>query len=75
MSRKEFVDRYLAKGISKKLTVFLIGSIALFTGKLTGTDWVIVSAVYIGSQTAVDIYEKLLKSKSGNVYDGSGTTY
>ena len=71
MSRREFIDRYLSKGISKKLMVFLIASVALFKDKLTGTDWVIISGIYISSQTAIDI----IKSKSGNVYDGSGTKY
>ena len=71
MSRREFIDRYLSKGISKKLMVFLIASVALFKDKLTGTDWVIISGIYIGSQTVIDVF----KAKSGNVYDGSGTKY
>ena len=71
MSRREFIDRYLSKGISKKLMVFLIASVALFKDKLTGTDWVIISGIYIGSQTVIDVF----KAKSGNVYDGSGTNY
>lgn len=71
MSRKEFIDRYLGKGISKKLMVFIIASIALFIGKLTSTDWVIIAGIYIGSQTVIDVF----KAKTGNVYDGSGTTY
>jgi len=72
MSRREFVDRYLSKGISKKLMVFIIASVALFRGNLTGTDWVIISGIYIGSQTVIDVF----KAKSGgSAYDGSGTTY
>jgi len=71
MSRREFIDRYLGKGISKKLMVFVIASIALFIGKLTSMDWVIIAGIYIGSQTVIDVF----KAKSGNVYDGSGTTY
>lgn len=72
MSRKEFLDRYLSKGVSKKLTVFIIASIALFNGNLTGTDWVIISGIYIGSQTVIDVF----KAKSGgSAYDGSGTNY
>ena len=72
MSRREFVDRYLGKGISKKLMVFVIASIALFIGKLTSTDWVIIAGIYIGSQTVIDVF----KAKSGgSVYDGTGTNY
>ena len=87
MSRKEFVDKHLNKWISRKLIVFIIGSIALFSGFLTSGDWVIISAVYLGSQAVTDIIERLLKAKSasgdftdvdfynrkGN--DQSGTTY
>ena len=72
MSRREFIDRYLSKGISKKLMVFLIASVALFKDKLTGTDWVIISGIYIGSQTVIDVF----KAKSGgSAYDGTGTNY
>lgn len=86
MSRKEFVDKHLNKWISRKLIVFIIGSVALFSGFLTSGDWVIISAVYLGSQAVTDIVERLLKAKGGNSYtdfdiynrkgdDQSGTTY
>ena len=47
MSRQEFLDRYLGKAISKKLIAFIIATIALFTGKVTGTEWIIISTAYI----------------------------
>jgi len=87
MSRREFIDKHLNKWISRKLTVFIIASIALFCGFVISGDWVIISAVYLGSQTVTDIIERLIKAKStsgdftdidfynrkGN--DQSGTTY
>jgi hypothetical protein len=71
MSRREIIDRYLGKGISKKLMVFIIASVALFVGKVTSNDWVIVASIYIGSQTVIDV----LKAKSGSINDTSGGTY
>ena len=87
MSRKEFIDNTLNKWISRKLVVFIIASIGLFSGSITSSDWVIISAVYLGSQTATDIIERLLKAKAGdmgfsdvNIFnkkgnDNSGNTY
>ena len=66
MSRKEFVDKHLNKWISRKLVVFIIASIGLFTSNVTSGDWVIISAVYLGSQAVTDIVERILKAKAGS---------
>lgn len=66
MSRQEIADKYLSKFISRKLIVFIIGSIALFTGKVEGGDWVIISSVYISLEGATTIVERILKSKGGS---------
>jgi hypothetical protein len=58
------VDNILSSWFSKKLLVFVIGSIALFLGNLESADWVIIATVYIGSQAAVDIVEKVIKSRT-----------
>lgn len=58
MSRKEFIDTYLGRAISKKLIVFLIATAALFLDKLNGTQWVIVSTSYIAIQGVTDIVAK-----------------
>lgn len=63
MSKKEKVDVFLSKVLSRKLTVFLIGSIGMFIGKITSDDWVIIATVYIGAQMATDIIERLIKAK------------
>jgi hypothetical protein len=47
MSKQEFIDKYLGKAISKKLVAFIIATVALFTGKVTGTEWIIISTAYI----------------------------
>ena len=66
MSRGEIVDKYLSKWISRKLVVFIVGSIALFTNKVESGDWVIVSSVYISLEGATTIVERILKAKSDN---------
>jgi hypothetical protein len=66
MSRQELADKYLSKFISRKLIVFVIGSVALFMGKVESGDWVIVSSVYISLEGATTIVERILKAKGGN---------
>lgn len=63
MSKKEKVDVFLSKLLSRKLTVFLIGSIGMFIGKITSDDWVIIATVYIGAHAATDIVALLIKAK------------
>tara|TARA_R110000782_G_C14740859_1_gene406164 strand:+ start:161 stop:352 length:192 start_codon:yes stop_codon:yes gene_type:complete len=62
MSRKEKMDFYLSKLISRKLTVFIIASIGLFIGKLTSSDWVIVATVYIAVEAATNIVERIKRT-------------
>ena len=58
---KQKIDSFLNKWLSRKLMVFLIGSIALFSGKLDSNDWVIIGTAYIAFQGATDIVERLMK--------------
>ena len=58
---KNKIDKFLSKWLSRKLMVFLIGSTALFTGKLDSNDWVIIGTAYIAFQGATDIVERLMK--------------
>ena len=64
MSKKEKIDTFLSKWLSRKLMVFLISSAALFSNKLESADWVIIAAAYIAMQGTTDIVERLMKSKS-----------
>lgn len=66
MSRKEKLDLFLNKWISRKLTAFVIGSIALFTGTLNSEDWVIIATTYIAVEGATNIVERLMKAKNDN---------
>lgn len=59
MSRQEFIDKYFGKAISKTFTVFIIGTIALFSSKLTGAEWTVIASVYLGSTKATETILKL----------------
>ena len=65
MSTREKIDFFLNKWVSRKLTVFVVGSVGLFSGKLTSSDWVIIAATYIAIEGATTIVEKLMKARGG----------
>jgi hypothetical protein len=53
------LDKFLEKVISRKLLVWLTATGLLAFSDLASSDWVLISAIYIGGQTAVDIVGKL----------------
>ena len=53
------IDQFLNSWVSKKLSVFVVATVLALSGKLTSTDWVTVSCVYIGTQGAFDIVRAL----------------
>jgi hypothetical protein len=63
MSTKEKIDFYLNKWVSRKLTVFVVASVGLFSGVITSTDWVIVATSYITIEGITTIVERLMKAK------------
>ena len=65
MSTREKIDFFLNKWVSRKLTVFVVGSVGLFLGNLTSSDWVIIATAYIAIEGATTIVEKLIKAKGG----------
>jgi hypothetical protein len=60
---KEQIDIFLNKWVSRKLTVFVVASVGLFTGVITSTDWVIVATSYITIEGITSIVERLFKAK------------
>lgn len=58
---KAIVDKVVDRFISKKLTVFLLGTLFLYLGKLSGVQWVNLAMVYIGTQGVIDAIIKLRK--------------
>jgi len=64
MSSKEKIDMFISKWVSRKLTVFIVGSIGLFAGNIESSDWVIVSTAYILVEGVTDAVERLFKAKN-----------
>lgn len=64
MSTKEKADLFLSRWVSRKLMVFVVASVSLFTGGITSGDWVIVATSYISLQGVTDIVERLYKIKN-----------
>ena len=64
MSRKEKIDLFLSKWVSRKLTVFVVASAGLFAGVITSTDWVIIWTSYITIEGVTNIVERLMKYKN-----------
>lgn len=69
MSRKEKIDLFLSKWVSRKLTVFVVASVGLFLENITSTDWVIIATTYIAIEGATNIVERLMKAKPDMSYD------
>jgi hypothetical protein len=63
MSRNEKIDLYLKKWVSRKLTILVIASAALFSGSLNSSDWTIVATMYIAIEGATNIAERLMKAR------------
>lgn len=65
MSTKEKVDLFLSKWVSRKLTVFAVGSFALFAGNLQSADWVVIATAYILVEGVTDAVERVFKARNG----------
>jgi hypothetical protein len=53
------LDKLLDKVISRKLLVWITATALMAFSDLSSYDWVIISAIYIGGQSVVDIVAKL----------------
>mgnify|MGYP000931407782 CR=1 FL=1 len=55
---KHGLDKVLDKLVSRKLLVWLTATGLLAFSDLSSSDWVLISAIYIGSQSVIDIVGK-----------------
>jgi len=55
------LDRFLNFAISKKLTVFAIGTVFLYLEKLENEQWIHLALMYIGTQGIIDLYKEIKK--------------
>lgn len=67
MSRKEKIDLLLSKWVSRKLSVLVIATVALFSGNLISGDWTILATAYVGIEGFTSIVERVYKSKNNDV--------
>ncbi len=65
MSRKELIDRFQSKFISRKLLVFVVSCFGLFLGVVTSGDFVVIASTYMVAQGGKDILIEYFKSKNG----------
>jgi hypothetical protein len=56
---KGAVDKILEKVVSRKLLVWVTATALMFTSHLDSSDWLILSALYIGGQSVIDAIVKL----------------
>jgi len=64
VSRKEKIDLFISKWVSRKLSVFVVASIGLFSNVITSNDWVIIATSYIAIEGVTNIVERLMKVKN-----------
>lgn len=47
-------DKMLNKLVSRKLVVWVVATIAMFSGPVNADQWIIVSSIYLGLQGVQD---------------------
>ena len=58
---KPILDKILNFTVSKQLSVFIIGCVFAVNKTITGTEWLYLSLVYIGTQGAIDLWNRIKK--------------
>ena len=52
-----YLDKIINKAVSRKLLAFAVGTFLLFKGNLNSEDWTLITCVYIGGQSVVDLFK------------------
>ncbi len=61
---KARIDAFLNSWISKKLTVFVIACVGMFSGMLTSAEFTNIAIMYVGTQGAIDAIKQLRKQQN-----------
>ena len=64
MVQKAFIDWGLNKLVSRKLLVWTTATVLAGIGFLSSSDWVLISGLYIGTQSVIDSIVKLRGGRS-----------
>tara|TARA_R100001463_G_scaffold40367_4_gene85707 strand:- start:416 stop:601 length:186 start_codon:yes stop_codon:yes gene_type:complete len=57
------IDKGLSKLVSRKLLVWASATVLMGYGLIDSSDWVILSAIYIGGQSVIDSIVKIKGAK------------
>jgi len=57
------IDKILTFTISKKLTVFILGTIFMFRENIESEEWIKLAFMYIGTQGVIDIFKIMYNKK------------
>lgn len=60
---KHIIDKVLNFAVSKKLSVFLIGTFFAYSSVISGEQWINLAMVYIGTQGVIDAIIKIRNNK------------
>jgi len=63
---KSILDKSLDRLISRKLSVWLTATALALLGMLQSSDWVMISAIYIGAQSVIDAITKMKGNSNGS---------
>jgi len=69
---RAWLDRTMGKFASRKLTAWVTATVLLATGDLSMTVWETVTLVYIGTQGATDVAERIMRARRGQGDGESG---
>lgn len=56
---QSFIDKGIGKIISRKLMVWVSATVLMYMGNLDSGDWVVISGLYLGSQSIIDAIVKM----------------
>ncbi len=62
------LDKILGLTVSKKLSVWIVGTVMVFLHKDIPDNWLILSGIYLGIQGVIDILREKVKASAVN-YD------
>lgn len=63
--KQQVLDKVVGKMVSRKLLVWIVATIGVPLGFITGEDWIQVSMVYIGTQAVTNFALEYARAKSG----------
>ena len=65
---RPLIDTILGWTVSKKLSVWIVGTIMVFTGVEISDNWLILSGIYLGIQGTMDVLKEKVK-RNNNEYE------